>query len=95
MYHFTGPDLFSNLKPFTKDAKPTGRILGRGAFGEVEEMKVGQKTVAGRRFRISVTDDSFMRKFSAERTILAQLRHHPDIVAIEGVCHIMKNCQFY
>ena len=50
-------------------------------------MKVGQKIVAGKRFRLSVTDDGSMRRFSAELTILAQLRH-PNIVAFEGVCHL-------
>ena len=87
MCHFTGADIFSNLKPFTKEAKPTGRILGRGAFSEVEETKVGQKTVAGKKFRLSVVDDSSMRKFSAEILILAQL-HHSNIVAFVGVCHL-------
>ena len=87
MYYFTGTDVSNNLKPLTKNAKPTGRILGRGAFGEVEEMEVDQKIVAGKRFRLSVTDDGSMRKFSAELTILAQLRH-PNTVAFEGVCHL-------
>ena len=50
-------------------------------------MKVGQKIVAGKRFRLSVTDDGSMRRFSAELTILAQL-HHPNTVAFEGVCHL-------
>ena len=67
-------------------------ILGRGAFGEVEEMKLGQKIVAGKRFRLSITDDGSMRKFSAELTILAQLCH-PNIVSFEGVCHL-ANEQF-
>ena len=87
MYYFTGTDVSNNLKPFTKNVKPTGRILGRGAFGEVEEMEVDQKIVAGKRFRLSVTDDGSMGKFSAELIILSQL-HHPNIVAFEGVCYL-------
>ena len=79
-----GPDSFSNLKLITRRAKPTGRILGRGAFGEVEEIIVGQKTVAGKRLRLLVTDDGSMKRFSIELTILAKLRH-PNIVAFE-VC---------
>ena len=82
-----GTDAFNKLKPITKNGKPTGRILGKGAYGEVEEIMVGQKIVAGKRFRLSVTDDGSMRKFSAELTILAQL-HHPNIVPFEGVCHL-------
>ena len=50
-------------------------------------MKVGQKTVAGKRFRLSVTDDGSRRRFSAEIAILSKLRH-PNIVAFEGVCHL-------
>jgi len=42
--------MFIDLKPFTTNAKPTGRILGKGSYGEVEEMRVGQKVVAGKKF---------------------------------------------
>ena len=74
--------MFDNLKYFTRKAKPTKTILGRGAFGEVEEMIVGQKTVAGKKLRLSVTDDGSKKRFSAELTLLAKLRH-PNIVAFE------------
>ena len=79
--------MFNDLKPFTNNAKPTGRVLGKGSYGEVEEMRVGQKVVAGKKFRLSVNDDGTTRKFTAELLTLAQL-HHPNIVAFEGVCHL-------
>jgi len=50
-------------------------------------MKVGQKLVAGKKFRLSVNDDGTMRKFYTELLTLTQL-HHPNIVAFEGVCHL-------
>jgi len=53
----------------------------------VEEMRVGQKVVAGKKFRLSINDDGTIRKFSTELLTLAQLRH-PNIVAFEGVCHL-------
>ena len=76
-----------DLKPFANNAKPTGRLLGKGSYGEVEEMRLGQKVVAGKKFRLSINDDGTMRKFSTELLTLAQLRH-PNIVALEGVCHL-------
>ena len=50
-------------------------------------MRVGQKVVAGKKFRLSINDDGTIRKFSTELLTLAQLRH-PNIVAFEGVCHL-------
>ena len=76
--------MFIDLKPFTTNAKPTGRVLGKGSYGEVEEMRVGQKVVAGKKFRLSINDDGTIRKFSTELLTLAQLRH-PNIVAFEGL----------
>jgi len=61
--------------------------LERGAFGEVEEMKVGSKTVAGKRFHLSLTDDGSMKRLAVEFTTLARL-HHPNIIAFEGVCYL-------
>ena len=61
--------------------------MGKGSYGEVEEVRVGQKVMAGKKFRLSVNDDGTMRKFSTELLTLAQL-HHPNIVAFEGVCRL-------
>ena len=83
---YTGGGMFMDLKPFANNAKPTGRLLGKGSYGEVEEMRLGQKVVAGKKFRLSINDDGTMKKFSAELLTLAQL-HHPNIVTFEGVCH--------
>ena len=77
----------NDLKPFTNNAKPTGRVLEKGSYGEVEEMRVGRKVVAGKKFRLSVNDDGTTRKFTAELLTLAQL-HHPNVVAFEGVCRL-------
>ena len=70
-----------------KSAQPTGRVLGRGAFGEVEEMRMGQKIVAGKKFRLMVNDDVSRKKFTTELNMLSQL-HHPNIVKFEGVCNL-------
>jgi len=70
-----------------KSAQPTGRLLGRGAFGEVEEMRMGQKIVAGKKFRLTVNDDVSRKKFTIELNMLLQL-HHPNIVKFEGVCSL-------
>ena len=70
-----------------KSAQPTGRVLGRGAFGEVEEMRMGQKIVAGKKFRLMVNDDVSRKKFTTELNMLSQL-HHPNIVKFEGICNL-------
>ena len=61
---------FTSPKAITKSAQPTGRVLGRGAFGEVEEIKVGQKIVAGKKFRVTLNDDVAMTKLTAELDLL-------------------------
>ena len=78
---------FTSPEAITKSAQPTGRVLGRGAFGEVEEIRVGQKIVAGKKFRLTLNDDVAVKKFRAELDLLSQL-HHPNIVAFKGVCSL-------
>ena len=50
-------------------------------------MRVGQKIVAGKRYRLSVDDDDSLKRFSAELNTLAYLCH-PNIVEFEGVCFL-------
>ena len=77
----------NTLKSFTNKAIPTGVVLGMGAFGKVEEMRLCEKIVAGKIYQLSVNDDCSMKKFSSEVIILAQIRH-PNIVEFEGVCQL-------
>ena len=79
-----GPSPF--LKKYTKKATPTGQDLGVGSFGKVIEMKLGQRTVAGKIFKItsSIPHEKIFEKFSGELYTLMEL-NHPNIVECMGV----------
>ena len=78
---------FSDLAPFVKQAVPTGKRLGSGAFGEVEEMRVGTVVVAGKKFRLDMTENDTRVKFSNEMKLLSKL-HHCNVVEFVGVCFL-------
>ena len=48
-------------------------------------MRLGSKTVAGKRFRLALVDGDAKKKFSDECEILAMV-NHPNVVAFVGVC---------
>ena len=45
--------LVAQLKPYTRKATPTGRVLGNGTYGSVIELTSARETVAGKVFRMS------------------------------------------
>ena len=75
------------LQSLVKKAEPTGRQLGAGAYGSVEQVKIEGAMYAAKRFtlKICMNPDEFYRKFFAEFRILFSLRH-PNIVQYCGVC---------
>ena len=86
--------LFRVLKPFTKNVRETGEILGQGAHGTVVEVRMGQKKLAAKSFReICGTDGSrFVHAFSHKMVLLLQL-NHPNIVRYEGICFMSNEQQ--
>ena len=66
-----------DLKSLVKKAEPTGRQLGAGAYGSVEQVKIEGETCAAKRFRVEIciNPTEFYRKFFAEFRILSSLRH--------------------
>ena len=44
------------LRPKTKQVIPTGKVLGRGAYGSVIELRCEGKIVAGKIFRTMSTE---------------------------------------
>ena len=76
-----------DLKSIVKKAEPTGRQLGAGAYGCVEQVKIEGETCAAKRFRVEIciNPNEFYRKFFAEFRILSSLSH-PNIVQYHCVC---------
>ncbi len=82
------------LQPFLlPNARPTGRRIGDGAYGTVEEMEVDGLSCAGKKLHDVLVKrgnqgiPNILRKFVAECTLLADIRH-PNIVQFLGICFL-------
>ena len=76
---------------FLEDVQRTGQKLGSGAFGIVEELKVGGTLCAGKKLHAMLLDaqnqgtDRMIRRFISECHLMSRLRH-PHIVQFMGLC---------
>ena len=73
------------LKPYIlHNAKPTGRVLGAGTYGSVEEVKVRGTVYAGKKYRCDVfpNEEKFSIKFTREYACIHRLQHK----------HIVRYC---
>ena len=77
------------LKPYTRDAKPTGKVLGSGTYGKVIELISDGNILAGKIFRMSATEntDEMAAKMQEEIITMLQLKH-PNTVNCKGVCYL-------
>ena len=80
------------LEPFIlKNVERTGRDLGRGSFGSVEELKFNQAPCAGKKIHEALIDtrnigtSHLVKKFEQECKIMKELRY-PHIVQFMGLC---------
>ena len=94
LYHtpFSGnlrTTLLNQLRPNTKQAVPTGKVLGSGAYGSVIELKCEGKIVAGKIFRTMSRDHTIIvqKKIKDELNIMMEV-DHPNIVRTMGVCFL-------
>ena len=75
------------LKPYIlRNAKPTGRVLGAGTYGSVEEVKVRSTVYAGKKFRCDVfpNEEKFCKTFTSEYACIHRLQHK-HIVQYRGI----------
>ncbi len=83
------------LQPFLlPNARPTGRTIGRGSYGTVEELDVDGLLCAGKKLHGVLvergsygTPNIILRKFVEECSLLSDLRH-PHIVQFLGICFL-------
>lgn len=76
---------------FLIDVRKTGKRLGSGAFGVVEELSVGGTVCAGKMLHALLLDeqnegaDQIMERFVSECKLMSKVRH-PNIVQFMGLC---------
>ena len=77
------------MRPKTKQAIPTGTVLGSGAYGSVIELSCEGKIVAGKIFRTLSVDHttSVQKRIKDELNIMMEV-DHPNIVQTMGVCFL-------
>ena len=77
------------MKSLVKKAEPTGRQLGAGAYGSVEQVNIEGALYAAKRFRVEIckSPNESHEKFFAELRILCSI-HHPNIVQYHCVCYL-------
>jgi serine/threonine protein kinase len=87
---------FPELKEFVlDDIQRTGTTLGHGAFGVVEELKMGGTLFAGKRLHaelLSVHNETdgikrIVKRFKEECRLMSKI-HHPRIVRFLGLCFL-------
>ena len=81
--------LLKQLRPKTKKAVPTGKVLGSGAYGSVIELTWEKKIVAGKIFRTLSRDHKIAVQESIKDELDTMMKvKHPNIVRTMGVCFL-------
>ena len=80
------------LKPFVlQNPRPTGTVLGSGAYGSVEEVEIEGTICAGKKFRRDLLtilhEEKFCEMFTKEYVCIRKLQHK-HIVQYHGICSL-------
>lgn len=73
-----------------QDVRPTGRTLGVGSYGRVEEVVVSELPCAGKKIHGVLIDHAIQmvaQKYVEECQLMSELRH-PNIVQFLGICFL-------
>ncbi len=71
-----------------ENVRPTGRALGVGSYGSVEEVEVNGLICAGKKIHeVLINEGVTARKYVAECQLMSDLRH-PHIVQFLGLCFL-------
>lgn len=65
--------------------KPTGNMLGHGAYGDVYEVTYKGRIYAAKKYRFTDQNQSMVKNFGKEQNILARIRHR-NIVPYYNLC---------
>ena len=85
---------YKKLEEFLlKDVQKTGKRLGSGTFGNVEELTVGGTVCVGKRFHMALLDidkgdmpvPAVIERFVSGCKLMSKL-HHPNIIQFMGLC---------
>ena len=81
--------LLKQLRPKTKQAIPTGTVLGSGAYSSVIELRCEGKIIAGKIFRTTSAAHTItvQNRIKDELNIMMEVSH-PNIVQTMGVCFL-------
>ena len=77
--------LEDRLKPYIKNATPTGVVLGSGTYGSVIELKSGREVVAGKIFKVPASLQQAMASKTYDVFISMLQLSYPNIIQCEGV----------
>ena len=85
------------LRPFViENVRPTGRQLGVGSYGSVEELEVDGLMCAGKKLHDTLVEmgnagvEDITQKFVEECQLMSGLRH-PHIVQFLGICFLQNS----
>ena len=80
---------FDNITHYLPNAlvRPTGVLLGQGAYADVLEVEYKEVVYAAKKYRIVALGNATLEAFSREHDILSRIRH-PNIVPYYGICKL-------
>ena len=91
----TSPENSYSAQLILHDARPTGRLLGRGFYGTVKELEMGGLVRTGKElYNVFIAPEDVRRmvdRYYGVCSLLSAMRH-PNIVLFLGLCFLPVPC---
>ena len=91
----TSPENSYSAQLILHDARPTGRLLGRGFYGTVKELEMGGLVCTGKElYNVFIAPEDVRRmvdRYYGVCSLLSAMRH-PNIVLFLGLCFLPVPC---